>query len=70
LAANHNPNDTGHKTVKAATEINYVVGIRKIYSVIRRLQGESTAAAIKSLSTITMCALNVFYTRTEVTLIK
>jgi len=48
LAANHNPNDTGHKIVKAATGINYVVRIRRSYSVTRRLQRESTAAAIKS----------------------
>jgi len=48
LAASHNPNDTGHKTVKAATEISYVLRIMRSYSVTRRLQRESTAAAIKS----------------------
>jgi len=48
LTASHNPNDTGHEIVKAATEINYVVRIWRSYSVIRRLERESTAAAIKS----------------------
>jgi len=43
--------------MKAATEINCVVRIRRSYSVTRRLQRQSTAAARKSWSTITICAL-------------